>query len=522
MKILRSIGILGNKLMARKSSAIATIVVVSLVVAYIDYLVPQEVPVDILYAIPIWLAVWAFDAVGVLLVCTTALGLFSYSNYILGLDQSPNSPNFWAALLLTGILFYGLGLGSYLFKLNQASLQKAHVALKQQVANLDMLYHSSQTLAEQSPRDAAKVIEQLADRIMEVTEAKQLLLELNDSSDLDHLLNQFQLDSAKLVISKAQSHMQATPTPTTTMTQLAFPLNIQGGNFGTLLLLGVTDPAKLSHDPTTTNLHYELVQALVRHLVIALQNYHLHQQSLQLAVTDERNRLAREIHDVLAQGLTGIIFQVQAARISSGDIAAVTQRLDQIEKLARDNLQEARRSVANLRPLPLEGNSLSEALQQLLYSFERGNDIATKFKLSGEVHPLAGDVESALYRITQEALSNIARHSAASSTDISLDFDEDEVCLTITDNGHGFNSAKNSLVGFISTNDTQRKYGLATMQERARLIGGLLTIEGNTESKIEVSLAVGVLEPASSDLASPVPLKKSGSRIRIIVPYEKI
>jgi signal transduction histidine kinase len=506
--------------MARKSSAIATIIVVSLVVAYIDYLVPQEVPVDILYAIPIWLAVWAFDSKGVLLVCTTALGLFSYSNYILGLDQSPNSPNFWAALALTGVLFYGLGLGSYLFKLNQASLQKAHVVLKQQVANLDMLYHSSQTLAEQSPRDATQVIEQLADRIIEVTEAKQLRLELNDSSDLDHLLNQFQLGSDKLVISKAPSELQAA----SPVAQLAFPLHIQGGNFGTLLLLGVTDPAKLSYDPTAaTNLHYELVQALVRHLVIALQNYHLHQQSLQLAVTDERNRLAREIHDVLAQGLTGIIFQVQAARISSGDVEAVKQRLDQIEKLARDNLQEARRSVANLRPLPLEGNSLSEALQQLLYSFERGNGITTRFELSGEVRPLAGDVESALYRITQEALSNVARHSAASATAISLDFDEDEVCLTITDNGRGLDSPKNSLTGFINTNDTQRKYGLATMQERARLIGGLLTIEGNTESNnIEVSLELQVLGSDSTDLAGPMPLKKSGSRIRIIVPYEKI
>jgi signal transduction histidine kinase len=504
--------------MARKSSAIATIIVVSLVVAYIDYLVPQEVPVDILYAIPIWLAVWAFDSKGVLLVCTAALGLFSYSNYILGFDQSPNSPNFWAALALTGILFYGLGLGSYLFKLNQASLQKAHIVLKQQVANLDMLYHSSQTLAEQNPRDATQVIEQLADRIIEVTEAKQLLLELNDSSDLDHLLNQFQLGSDKLIISKAPSELQSAPP----VAQLAFPLHIQGGNFGTLFLLGVTDPAKLSYDPTATNLHYELVQALVRHLVIALQNYHLHQQSLQLAVTDERNRLAREIHDVLAQGLTGIIFQVQAALISSGDVEAVKQRLAQIEKLARDNLQEARRSVANLRPLPLEGNSLSEALQQLLYSFERGNGITTRFKLSGEVHPLAGDVESALYRITQEALSNIARHSAASSTAISLDFDEDEVCLTITDNGRGFDSPKNSLTGFISNNDTQRKYGLATMQERARLIGGLLTIEGNTENNIEVSLGTQVLGSDPTDLVRPVPLKKSGSRIRIIVPYEKI
>jgi signal transduction histidine kinase len=219
----------------------------------------------------------------------------------------------------------------------------------------------------------------------------------------------------------------------------------------------------------------------------------LHQQNLKLAITEERNRLAREIHDVLAQGLTAIILQTEAAQLNRSDLVALERRLAQINELAHRNLQEARRSVANLRPLPLDGSSLLEALERKVQEFGNEQQIATSFTSSGPVQRLPNEVETALYRVAQEAFSNVARHSKATNVQVTLDYDEDELCLTVQDNGQGF-EVSSGAEGVKAKNDTGKTFGLSTMQERARLVGGWITIQ-----------------------SSP----GQGCRIRVIVPYHK-
>ena len=219
----------------------------------------------------------------------------------------------------------------------------------------------------------------------------------------------------------------------------------------------------------------------------------LHQQRLQLAVVNERNRIAREIHDVLAQGLMAIILQAEAARLHRHDQIALQERLSKVEELARFHLQEARRSVADLRPLPLEGKSLIEALQTMVAEFETETGVAATFTASGQQQPLPAQIEAALYRISQEALSNVAHHAAAQKVTVSLDYDDDEICLTIQDDGHGFDTQAALSEAETGPRERPKSFGLSTMQERTRLIGGWITIQSS---------------PAA------------GSRVRVIVPYQ--
>lgn len=218
------------------------------------------------------------------------------------------------------------------------------------------------------------------------------------------------------------------------------------------------------------------------------KSQYLHHQNLKMAVTEERNRLAREIHDVLAQGYTGIILQVEAAMVNRTDPASLEKRLGQINELAHHNLQEARRSVANLRPLPLDGSSLRQALERKVASFGAEHNLKASFTTSGDEHSLAGEVEDALFRIAQEALTNIVRHAQANRVAVTLDYDEEEVCLTVEDNGRGFE------IRPFSEDENDKTFGLKTMQERARPIGGWTTIQS---------------KPGQ------------GCRVRVIVPYHK-
>jgi signal transduction histidine kinase len=226
------------------------------------------------------------------------------------------------------------------------------------------------------------------------------------------------------------------------------------------------------------------------------QSQVLHQQNLKMAVIDERNRIAREIHDVLAQGLTAIILKVEIAFLQENIPLPVKQRLDEIYELARHHLHEARRSVADLRPLPLDGKTLLEALKDRANAFQAEYQIDTRLESSGEIKPLPSEVETALYRIAQEALNNAGQHSGADRVSVNLDYDEDEVCLTVQDNGRGF-ELKPGLEPGDSKPKNPKSYGLSTMQERADMVGGWISIQSSPRGGCRVRVSV----PYSSPIA---------------------
>jgi signal transduction histidine kinase len=252
------------------------------------------------------------------------------------------------------------------------------------------------------------------------------------------------------------------------------------------------------------------------------QSQLLHQQNVQMAVIDERNRIAREIHDVLAQGLTAIILKVEIAFLEKDIPRPVKQKLDEIDELARYHLQEARRSVADLRPLPLEGKNLQEAIQYWVNTLKVEYQLETHFESSGEIRPLPTEVETALYRIAQEALNNAGQHSGANRVNVNLDYDEDEVCLTVQDNGIGFELSPGSQIG-VSNSKNPKSYGLRTMQERADMVGGWISIQTSPKGGCRVRVSVPYRSPfALKPGKSPLPQENIKETEEIIKEQTKV
>jgi signal transduction histidine kinase len=189
----------------------------------------------------------------------------------------------------------------------------------------------------------------------------------------------------------------------------------------------------------------ELSEANRRLEATLAENEGLHRQLLTQAreagILDERQRIAREIHDTLAQGLTGIITQLQAAEHAAGEPAAWRKHFAAATRLARESLSEARRSVDALRPEPLETGRLSEALAGVAGRWSELHGIKVTVTTTGTMRPMRPEAEVALLRTAQEALANVAKHAEATRVGVTLSYLEHEVALDVRDDGRGFDPA---------------------------------------------------------------------------------
>jgi two-component system NarL family sensor kinase len=201
------------------------------------------------------------------------------------------------------------------------------------------------------------------------------------------------------------------------------------------------------------------------------------------SILEERNRMAREIHDTLAQSFTGILAQVGAAnQVLTDDVEATQAHLDLIKELARTGLTEARRSVVALRPQLLEDGSLQSALHRLVAQIRAAAmDTTLYYEIEGAVYALPPEVESNLLRIGQEALTNAMRHAHADKIRVELVYDRNRFCLRVKDNGQGFG------VGSIPAS---QGFGLLGMSERAERIGAQLTIRSQPGQGTEMIVTV--------------------------------
>ncbi|MDZ7966690.1 MAG: AAA family ATPase [Nostoc sp. DedSLP03] len=201
------------------------------------------------------------------------------------------------------------------------------------------------------------------------------------------------------------------------------------------------------------------------------------------SILEERNRMAREIHDTLAQAFTGILAQVGAAnQVLTDDLEATGAHLDLIKELARTGLTEARRSVIALRPQLLEEGSLQSALHRLVTQTRAAaTDTTLYYEIEGAVYSLPIEVENNLLRIGQEALTNAIRHANAEEIRVELVYDRDRFCLRVKDNGQGFG------VGSVPSSNG---FGLLGMSERAERIGAQLTIGSQPGRGTEIIVTV--------------------------------
>ena len=195
----------------------------------------------------------------------------------------------------------------------------------------------------------------------------------------------------------------------------------------------------------------------------------------QAGILQERQRLANDIHDTLAQGFTSIVLQLEAAESAlASDPKALHRHLDQARATARESLGEARRFVWALRPPALDGASLPEALSRLASRWSEESGVDARATVTGTAQPLSPDVEVALLRASKEALANVRKHADASEATITLSYMDDLVMLDVHDNGRGFVLA-NSLGP--ENGKHGGGFGLAGMRQRVEQLGGTLSIE---------------------------------------------
>jgi signal transduction histidine kinase len=207
-----------------------------------------------------------------------------------------------------------------------------------------------------------------------------------------------------------------------------------------------------------------------------LQNLLATQQKL--AALEERNRLARDLHDSVKQQVFAISMQIAATKILlKRDAAAAEVRLNETEKLVRQAQQELTSLIRELRPAALEGKGLVEALRELTTQWAEQTGIVANLRVEDtRIAPLTLAVEEALYRIAQEALSNVARHSKATLVQMVLKTTGDTVTLSITDNGQGFDTTQQGHLGV----------GLPSMRERMKALGGDVQVDSTTGSGTHV------------------------------------
>jgi NarL family two-component system sensor histidine kinase LiaS len=260
---------------------------------------------------------------------------------------------------------------------------------------------------------------------------------------------------------------------------------ISGSVFGFLTARGLTrrlkrlsvaagmwgrgDFSALTHDASQDELGQTSRQ--LNRMAEQLQN--LLQARQKLATLEERNRLARDLHDSVKQQVFAISMQIGATKVLlKRDANAAEARLNEAEKLVHQAQQELTSLIRELRPVALEGKGLIAALRELVTDWTKQSNIVANLRVEGvegtqgaQTLPLT--VEEALFRVAQEALSNVARHSNATLVQVTLTMTDDTVTLSVTDNGQGFDVAQHGRLGV----------GLLSMQERMKALGGDVQVE---------------------------------------------
>jgi signal transduction histidine kinase len=226
-----------------------------------------------------------------------------------------------------------------------------------------------------------------------------------------------------------------------------------------------------------------LIEMLAAHAAIAIENARLYEQSRELSIAEERNRLARELHDSVTQKLFSLVLSAEAAStLLDRDGAGARAELERLQELAREAMDELRTLVFELRPPAVDSEGLATALRKHVDVLRRAYRREIGLELIGTPSG-APRVERDVLRIAQEALQNALRHAGAERVELRLDARNGQLVMSVIDDGIGFDPAAPEL--------RSRRLGLTSMEERAEAIGGTLSIESapgaGTTVRLEVS-----------------------------------
>jgi signal transduction histidine kinase len=234
--------------------------------------------------------------------------------------------------------------------------------------------------------------------------------------------------------------------------------------------------------PGFTDADERIITVLAAHAAIAIENARLFEASRELSVIEERNRLARELHDAMTQNLFSLSLTAEAAAgLVQTDPGRAEAELGRVRELARDTQAELRSLIFELRPPRLEADGLVATIGKDLEVLGRAHGLKADLRVDGTPE-LDSDVEIELYRIVQEALNNAVRHARAESIAVGVDAADGRVTITVRDDGVGFDPAARAI--------RERRLGLTSMRERAEAVGGALTVETAPKSGTTVRVEV--------------------------------
>jgi signal transduction histidine kinase len=273
----------------------------------------------------------------------------------------------------------------------------------------------------------------------------------------------------------------------TSAAAMTLPLISKGAAIGVLELHGAQGAAFSGAD-------VRLLQPFADAAAVAIENARLFEQSRLSATLSERNRLARELHDTIAQGLTAVTMQLDAAqRGFDRDATRARARVTRAHELARDTLQDVRRSVWTLAAPLVDGQALGAALDELAQRFTARTGVAASYRHTGPPPQLDHAAATQVLRIMQEALTNVEKHAQAQTVSLGSESDGESLRVWARDDGTGF------AVDTPLANGAGGGFGLISLRERARLAGGTLHVESAPGAGTRIAVTI----PAASRNAEP-------------------
>jgi signal transduction histidine kinase len=259
---------------------------------------------------------------------------------------------------------------------------------------------------------------------------------------------------------------------------LGVPIRSQGDVLGALYLTDKEDAPGFSEDDE------RLIEMLAAHAAIAIENARLYERGRELSFVEERNRLARDLHDAVVQKLFGVVLAAQSATtLFDRDPDAARGQLEWLRELTQDAIQELRSLIFQLRPAAVESDGLAAALEKHVQVLRRVHRQDIGLEVTGEPRLRPG-VDEEVFRIAQEALHNALKHAAADRLDVRLEEGEHELLLSVRDDGLGFDPT--------ASDHRSRRLGLTSMEERASSLGGTLAIESTPGAGTTIRLEVPI------------------------------
>ncbi len=259
---------------------------------------------------------------------------------------------------------------------------------------------------------------------------------------------------------------------------LAVPIPCKGPFLGNLYLADKEGSHEFSMEDEETLKRFAVPTA------IAIDNAHLHRQVADLATAQERIRIAHEMHDGIAQLLGYVNTKVQAAteHIRQGKTEEATTQLRELAVAARDAYTDVRESIVDLRTLPTPQRSFGDVLEEYVERWKEQTGLSTQLTLGNDLL-LSAAVELQMIRIVQESLANVRKHARAASVRIRIGKTDEQLHMTIVDDGIGFTPGSYTRSEF-------PRFGLSTMKERAESIGGTLVIESGPGKGTTVTVTI--------------------------------